>query len=142
MGTEDDKKQHVFAAIAPKVVSTIYDLEIIDKEISAKENSTRFVVLGKNDHPRTGKDKTSIVFSIIKDKPGGLYSVLGEFSQRRINLTKIESRPAKTTLGHYFFFIDMEGHREDAIIAEALKEVKAGSSFYKFLGSYPRAKMA
>jgi prephenate dehydratase len=139
-GAEDDQKKHFFAAIAPKEAAKIYDLEILDKEINAKENSTRFVVLAKEDHPKTGRDKTSIVFSIMKDKPGGLFSVLKEFAERKINLTKIESRPTKTTLGHYYFFIDLEGHREDDLIFDALEAVKKSASFYKLLGSYPRAK--
>ena len=100
------------AAIASEDLSEALWPKVIDsrKVNDYTNNSTRFIVLAKTDHARTGKDKTSIVFSILKDKPGGLYEILGEFAKRKINLTKIESRPMKTTLGDYYFFVDMEGH--------------------------------
>ena len=69
-------------------------------------NETRFVVLSKNDHEPTGRDKTSIIFSIYEDKPGMLYKILGVFEKESINLTKIESRPSKKGLGKYLFFVD------------------------------------
>lgn len=129
-----------FAAIGTAASAKLYGLKIIASKINARENKTRFVVLAKRDHPRTGHDKTSIVFSIAKDRPGGLHDVLGEIAGRNVNLTKIESRPAKKALGDYFFFADMHGHRTDQVIAEALKGIKRKVSFLKFLGSYPRAK--
>ncbi|MGB9613517.1 MAG: prephenate dehydratase, partial [Candidatus Margulisiibacteriota bacterium] len=133
-------KGSVFAAIGTKASAKLYGLKVLASKINAKENQTRFVVLAKNDHPRTADDKTSIVFSIAKDRPGGLHDVLGEFAIRNINLTKIESRPSKRALGDYYFFADMQGHRSDQVIAEALMAVKRKASFFKFLGSYPRAK--
>ena len=78
-----------------------------------KNNVTRFVVINKKDHEPTGNDKTSIVFSIMDDKPGGLYKILEVFADNNINLTKIESRPSKEKLGSYIFFVDFEGHRTD-----------------------------
>ena len=137
-GDEEEAKGRTFAAIAPKASAALYGLEILDKEINSKDNSTRFVVLSKKDHEMTGKDKTSIVFSIMKDKPGGLFQALSEFANRKINLTKIESRPTKTTLGHYYFFIDLEGHREEIEVAAALEAIKQNASFFKLLGSYPK----
>jgi prephenate dehydratase len=126
------------AAIASRTSAKLYGLTIIDSNVNDyPDNATRFVVLAKKDHARTGDDKTSIVFSILKDRPGGLHDILGEFANRDLNLTKIESRPTKRTLGDYFFFIDMQGHRMDKIIAKALSEVKAKASFFKMLGSYP-----
>jgi prephenate dehydratase len=134
------KGLEVPAAIAPKASAVLYGLTIIASNINDyPDNSTRFIVLGKKDHEKTGKDKTSIVFSIKKDKPGGLHYVLGEFAKRNINLTKIESRPTKRTLGDYFFFIDIQGHRADKKVSEALSEVKKKASFFKMLGSYPKA---
>jgi prephenate dehydratase len=133
-------KGSVFAAIGNKSSARLYGLKIIASKINGKDNQTRFVILAKSDHTRTGKDKTSIVFSIAKDRPGGLHDVLSEFAARNINLTKIESRPSKRTLGDYYFFADMEGHRQDAMIIQTLKAIRAKTSFLKILGSYPKVK--
>lgn len=134
-------KGSVFAAIGTEASAKMYGLKVIAARINARDNRTRFVVLSKTDHPRTGDDKTSIVFSIAKDRPGGLHDVLAEIAMRNINLTKIESRPSKKALGDYYFFADMQGHRQDSEIAGALAEIKKKASFLKVLGSYPRAKM-
>jgi prephenate dehydratase len=133
-------KGSVFAAIGTKASAKLYGLKVLASKINAKENQTRFVVLAKKDHPPTGDDKTSIVFSIAKDRPGGLHDILGEFAIRNINLTKIESRPSKKALGDYYFFADMQGHRTDPVVADALAAIGRKASFMKFLGSYPRAK--
>jgi len=128
------------AAIANKAAARLYSLKVIASKINDyPDNSTRFIVLARTDHKRTSKDKTSIVFSILKDRPGGLHNILGEFAKRHINLTKIESRPTKISLGDYYFFIDMNGHRSDKTVAAALTEVKRMASFFKVLGSYPKA---
>jgi len=131
-------KGPVFAAIGPLAAAKLYGLSVIAQKINAKDNQTRFVALAKRDSGRTGRDKTSIVFSIAKDRPGGLYALLSVFANRSINLTKIESRPSKKALGDYYFFVDMQGHRDDKKIKEALLEAKKHVAFYKFLGSYPR----
>lgn len=136
------EKIGVFAAIGTAAAAKLYGLKIIAAKINAVGNQTRFIVLAKTDHPRTGDDKTSIVFSIAKDRPGGLHDVLGAIASRNINLTKIESRPAKKVLGDYYFFADLQGHRTEKIVAETLSEVKRKTSFLKLLGSYPRAKEA
>ena len=116
----------------------MYDLKVIDTNIQENfNNETRFVVLDKEDSPATGRDKTSISFSLFEDKPGGLYELLGLFAENNINLTKIESRPSKEGLGHYIFFIDMEGHRLDDDIKEILSDLENNTSFFKILGSYP-----
>ena len=75
------------------------------------ENVTRFVLLAQADEAPTGRDRTSIAFTLDRDRPGGLYEVLGEFARRGINLSKVESRPMKEALGHYVFFLDFERHR-------------------------------
>lgn len=128
-------------AIGPAGLAKIYGLKVIEKDITDyHDNSTRFIVLSKSDSNVTGNDKTSIVFSIIADKPGGLFSILGEFSDRDINLTKIESRPSKKALGDYFFFVDMLGHRKDKRISEAISDIVNKVAFIKILGSYPKGE--
>lgn len=133
-------KGPVFAAIGTLSAAKLYGLTVVAKKINAKENQTRFVVLSKKEAKRTGADKTSIVFTIPKDRPGGLHDILSVFAVRNINLTKIESRPSKRALGDYYFFIDFQGHIKDSLIAAALKEVKSKVAFFKFLGSYPRQR--
>lgn len=128
------------AAIGPLALAKLYGLKVLASKINAAENRTRFVVLAKKDHKKTGDDKTSIVFSIKKDIPGGLYGILGEFAERNINLTKIESRPSKKALGDYYFFIDMEGHQDSPDVGKALKNIKKKAGFFKNLGSYPKAR--
>lgn len=124
-------------AIGSCAAAAAYGLEIADKNIQDCENNhTRFVVVSHTDGERTGNDKTSIVFT-TEDKPGCLYRVLDIFNLWDINLSKIESRPAKNQLGRYIFFVDISGHREDEDIRDALTMIKRKSSFYKFLGSYP-----
>lgn len=126
------------AAIGTLRASKLYGLKIAASDIQDyDDNSTRFVVLGKHDHVHTGHDKTSIVFSLLEDRPGGLYDVLGPFCKCDINLTKIESRPSKKKLGNYIFFIDFEGHKEDKKIKDVLNTIKSKVSYVKILGSYP-----
>jgi len=133
------KKDSRVAAIGPRNLARLYQLSILRENVQGKEkNVTRFLVITKKDSKRTGKDKTSIVFSTEADKPGILHEILGAFASRRINLTKIESRPSKRVLGDYLFFIDLEGHREDKKVKEALQEVKKKTSMLKIIGSYPR----
>ena len=126
------------AAIGTLKAAELYGLKVIDRNIQENfNNETRFVVLDKDDSPITGKDKTSISLSLFEDKPGGLYELLGLFAEKGINLTKIESRPSKEGLGHYIFFIDLEGHRLDDDISAILKDLEDNTSFFKVLGSYP-----
>jgi len=126
------------AAIGSAIAAEIYNLEIFAKDIQDGDNNfTRFTVVSKDDSYRTGFDKTSIVFS-TEDKPGSLYRILDIFNLWDINMTRIESRPAKKQLGKYIFFVDIEGHRDDDDVHDALTMIKKRTSFYKFLGSYPR----
>jgi len=128
----------VCGAIGAQNMAKIYGLEILEYNISDNDNNeTRFIVLSKGAIKRTGRDKTSIVFS-AEDKPGSLYKILDIFSLWDINLTKIESRPSKEKLGQYIFFADMEGHIEDRDVFDALTMIQRKTSFYKFLGSYPK----
>jgi prephenate dehydratase len=127
------------AAIAPRRAAALHDVEIIGQNIQDNPvNVTRFVVLARQDHPPTGRDKTSICFAFREDRPGLLYRALGEFAQRNINLAKVESRPTKQSLGQYIFLIDCEGHREDRPVKEAIQALASQTSTLKVLGSYPR----
>lgn len=126
------------AAIASSFAGHLYGLKSIASQIEDYlHNYTRFLILNRQSAERTGKDKTSTLFS-ISHAPGTLYRVLKPFSEKGINLTKIESRPTKGKPWEYIFFIDFEGHATDSHIAEALDEVKEQVFFVKLLGSYPQ----
>ena len=126
------------AAIGNSKAAELYNLEILEKNIQDSDNNeTRFVVVSKKHHEITGKDKTSIIFSIYEDRPGGLYNILGIFQKNNINLTKIESRPSKKGLGKYLFFVDFNGHIDEDAVKNILCEIKENTYFLKVLGSYP-----
>ena len=125
-------------AICPRRATEIYDVQILDQDIQDNtSNQTRFVVLAHADHAPTGHDRTSICFSYAVDRPGNLYSTIGEFAERNINLVKIESRPTKQELGRYIFLIDCEGHRHQPEVAAALDGLRRRTDMLKILGSYP-----
>ena len=127
------------AAVASARAAEIYGMKILTREIEDNPNNfTRFFILAKNDSPPTGKDKTSIVFS-VKHKPGALYGALKEFSDSKINLTKIESRPTRQKAWEYNFYLDFEGHYQDKIVKDTLARLEKHTLFLKVLGSYPKA---
>ena len=129
------------AAIGNAKIVELYGLEILKSNIQDMDNNeTRFVVVSNDDHEKTGNDKTSIIFSIYEDKPGGLYKILGIFEKHNINLTKIESRPSKKGLGKYLFFVDFIGHINDNVIRDIIEEIKLNTYYFKILGSYPSFK--
>jgi prephenate dehydratase len=126
------------AAIAPARAADIYGAEILERGIEdSRANKTRFVAIGREGAPPTGRDKTSLAFAVAHDRPGTLVSVLHEFSDRSINMTKIESRPSGDELGVYVFLIDIDGHRDDALVEQALAAVREQADFFKVFGSYP-----
>ena len=131
------KQGNSWAAIASSRAAEIYGLVVLAENVSDNlSNYTRFVAVGKEDALPTGQDKTSLVFG-LPHRPGSLLEVLSIFASAGINLTRIESRPSKRGLGEYWFIIDIEGHRQESRIAEALEVLASRTAWYKMLGSYP-----
>ena len=125
-------------AIASSFAARRYGLKVVKSQIEDYfHNYTRFLVLGRQVPERTGKDKTSILFS-LSHAPGTLYQVLKLFSERGMNLTKIESRPVRDRAWEYVFFIDFEGHVKDESVSALMAELEKKVFFLKLLGSYPR----
>ena len=126
------------AAISSSIAAHLYGLKAVASQIEDNlQNFTRFLILGRREAERTGRDKTSLLFSVAH-APGTLFRVLQTFYEKNINLTKIESRPTKGKPWEYVFFIDFEGHSRDPNIAETLTKLKEQVFFVKVLGSYPQ----
>jgi prephenate dehydratase len=135
------------AAIAPELAAKLYGLDVLVPAIEDHEgNQTRFVLVGRQDAgipAPTGHDKTTVVVYQRANAPGSLISILQEFAARRINLSKLESRPTKSGgLGDYCFVIDMDGHVTDELVADCLRDLHVKQGGVKFLGSYPAAGSA
>lgn len=134
-------------AIGNALCAKLYGLTIIASDIQDEStNATRFFVLrrvgqavehGRGAVPTDGY-KTSIAFAFAADGPGNLYGALGEFARHGVNLTKLESRPARQALGQYIFFVDLEGHAQHPPVAAALDALERECTFVKLLGSYER----
>jgi chorismate mutase/prephenate dehydratase len=127
------------AAIASELAGQLYGVPVLRARIEdLPDNATRFLVIGRRLNGPTGRDKTSIVFA-MRDEPGALYRILEPCARLGINLSKIESRPAKRRPWEYVMFVDFEGHRETPVVGEVLTEIGARTLFLKVLGSYPAA---
>ncbi len=129
-------------AVGPALGATLHGLTVLTDDLSdADGNQTRFLLVARDGIPApTGHDKTSLVVYQRADEPGSLLSILQEFAARRINLSKIESRPTKRGgLGDYCFVLDVDGHLADELLADALRDLHAKQGGVKFLGSYPAA---
>jgi chorismate mutase/prephenate dehydratase len=134
--TRDDP---VAAAVASELAGQLYDLKVARKKIEDEvRNVTRFLVVGREASPPTGRDKTSILFS-LKDAAGVLYKVLQPLADAGLNLSRIESRPSRKKLWDYVFFIDVDGHTGEPTVDAALRALEERCEFVKVLGSYPRA---
>jgi chorismate mutase/prephenate dehydratase len=127
------------AAVGSRLLAELHDLGIIRENIQDRaENATRFVVIAKSDAPATGRDKTSLAFSTAHAR-GALRRVLEIFDAEGLNLTRIESRPAVGRRWEYVFFSDVEGHRTDPAVAQAIERLRQDCSMVRVLGSYPRS---
>lgn len=132
-------KEKFSAAIASSLAAERYGLAILEQDIQDTSiNATRFLVLGRQCSPPTEQDRTSVMISIA-DQVGALHRSLAPFSKYKLNMTRIESRPNKRKAWEYYFFVDFDGHYQDAEVAEAIKEVEKHCNFVKVLGSYPKA---
>jgi chorismate mutase/prephenate dehydratase len=126
-------------AIASEMAAVLYGLQIAGKKIEdSASNITRFLVIAPKSPGKTGRDKTSIMFS-IKDKVGALYTMLAPFAESGINLNRLDARPSGRKVWDYVFFLDMEGHIEDEKVAVAIERLRQDCMFLKVLGSYPKS---
>ncbi|MEM7209626.1 MAG: prephenate dehydratase [Pseudomonadota bacterium] len=127
------------AAIAPQAAAEIYNLDTLASKIEDKtDNTTRFLIIGNQDVPASGDDKTSILFA-APNKPGSLYNLLKPLAEYNIDMNRLESRPSKGGLWEYVFFVDINGHHLDDDIKPALDALSNNAPLYRVLGSYPRA---
>ncbi len=130
------------AAIASRLAGELYGLRTVRRNIEdRRDNVTRFIVISHREHEATGKDTTSILFS-IKDRVGALHDILLPFARKSINLTRIESRPSRRRAWDYVFFVDFDGHRADPVVQGVLTRVRRSCSVLKVLGSYPTNREA
>ena len=132
-------KEKNSAAIAGSLAAERYGLRILETDIQDNSaNATRFLVLGRQCSPPTGKDRTSLMLS-ISHEVGALHQALAPFRRFKLNMTKIESRPSKRKAWEYYFFVDCEGHKDDRKVANAIAELQRQCNFVKVLGSYPNS---
>ena len=129
------------AAIAGDAAAEVYGLEKLIADIEDRaDNTTRFLVIGRELFSPSGDDKTSLLLSTVDtDDAGALYKLLGPLAKYGINMSRIESRPSRRRKWHYVFFIDIDGHAEDPNMAKALKDLEKNAQLFRVLGSYPKA---
>lgn len=127
------------AAIAGEVASEIYQLNVLARNIEDEpDNTTRFLVIGKQSPAPSGRDKTSLLIS-THNRPGALYELLSPFSDNGVSMSRIESRPSRRGNWDYLFFVDIDGHAEDENVKQALDSLESGATMFRVLGSYPKA---
>jgi chorismate mutase / prephenate dehydratase len=132
-------RQRGAAAIGPRTAAALYGLKVAAANIEDEaKNTTRFLVIAAQDAARSGRDKTSLVMS-TRNVPGAVHELLTPLAANQVSMTRLESRPSRTGLWEYVFYVDIEGHHSDANVARALSELERKASFVKNLGSYPAA---
>ena len=126
------------AAIAGEAAAQVYSLPMLAESIEDQaDNTTRFLVIGRELMPATGHDKTSLMLSGGGARPGALYKLLDPFARHRINMTRIESRPSRSGKWEYVFFIDIEGREESEDVSAAIAGLRSKAEWVRVLGSYP-----
>jgi len=132
-------KESNAASIGGTLASELYDLPILVSEIEdLPDNTTRFAVIGDYRTPTSGNDRTSLLV-FVQNKPGSLFNLLKPLAERNISMSNIESRPSRRGVWDYVFFIDVDGHQDDAIVKEAIADIERASAMVTVLGSYPKA---
>ena len=132
-------KERRAGAIGPKTAAGLYGLNVLARDIEDEpRNTTRFLVLGEEGAGPSGKDKTSLIVS-TRNVPGAMHQMLSPLAANGVIMTRLESRPARTGLWEYVFYVDIEGHERDPTVAKALREMREWVTVLKVLGSYPMA---
>jgi chorismate mutase/prephenate dehydratase len=127
------------ASLGSRAGATLYELHLLAENVEDNpNNTTRFVVIGRQQVARSGRDKTSLVIS-TRNRPGAMHDLLTPLAEHGVSMTRFESRPSRTGMWEYVFFIDVEGHEQDPPVAAALDGLRTRAAFLKILGAYPAA---
>ncbi len=127
------------AAVAGRTAAELYGLNALAENIEDDpNNTTRFLILGRQAVPPSGDDKTALLVA-VRNRPGALQALLEPLARHRISMNRIESRPSRQGMWDYVFFVDIDGHCSEPRLAEALAELEAETSMFKLLGSFPKA---